>query len=251
MRGKDLTGQRFGKLLVLKLDTDFEAIRGTRQRRWICQCDCGVVKSIIGAELTRTKKPQRSCGCASVERSKNFGKITFKDITGQHFGLLTPIKKIGTNNYGYAIWQCKCDCGNICEISSRELLSGDTISCGCQKNGYRESKIGEILKNKHINYIREYSFQDLKDILPLRFDYAIFNNNKLVGLIEHQGAQHTNTFTNWHTTSLELHDQMKKEYCKRKNIPLFEIQYFENLEEKINEILERLCLSSDSTMDSM
>ena len=30
MRGKDLTGQRFGKLLVLKLDEDFETIRGTR-----------------------------------------------------------------------------------------------------------------------------------------------------------------------------------------------------------------------------
>ena len=26
MRGKDLTGQRFGKLLVLKLDTDLEQL---------------------------------------------------------------------------------------------------------------------------------------------------------------------------------------------------------------------------------
>ena len=96
MLGKDLSGQRFGKLTVLYLDQEFEKVRGNRQRRWICKCDCGTIKSIIGAELTRTKKPQRSCGCAALERSKNFGKITFRDITGQQFGLLTPIKKIGT-----------------------------------------------------------------------------------------------------------------------------------------------------------
>ena len=251
MRGKDLTGQRFGKLTVLKLDSDFEKIRGDRQRRWICQCDCGTIKSIIGAELTRTKKPQRSCGCEAKKRSKNFGKITFKDITGQKFGLLTPVEKIGINDYGYAIWKCKCDCGNECEKTSRELLSGDTISCGCQKNSYREAQIEQILKENKISYIKEYSFNDLKDILPLRFDYAIFNNNILVGLIEHQGAQHTDMTTNWHTKSLEKHDQMKKDYCKRRNIPLFEIQYYDNLKEKMKDIIERVCLSQDLTMEFM
>lgn len=252
MKGKDLTGQRFGKLLVLKLDEDFEAIRGSRQRRWICQCDCGVIKSIIGAELTRTKKPQRSCGCAAHERSKNFGKLTFKDLSGQKFGLLTPIEKIGTNNYGYAIWHCICNCGKEINVTSRELLSGDTISCGCQKNGYRENYIAELLKQKNISYIREYSFKDLKDTIPLRFDYAIFKNGKLDCLIEHQGEQHTNRQTNWHTEKLVLHDKMKKEYCYQNNIPLYEIQYFDNLEQKLNKILiERSCLSSDQTMDFM
>lgn len=251
MRGKDLTGQRFGKLTVLQLDSEFEKIRGNRQRRWICQCDCGTIKSIIGAELTRTNKPQRSCGCAAAQRAKNFGKITFKDITNQRFGKLIALKKIGTNTYGYALWQCQCDCGKFCEVLSRDLLSGDTTSCGCQKNSYRENEIGRLLNEKGIAYIREYSFSDLKDILPLRFDYAIFNKNKLVCLIEHQGQQHTDIHSNWHTQSLILHDKQKKDYCINKNIPLFEIQYNDDLEQALNNILERVCLSSDLTMESM
>ena len=51
MRGKDLTGQRFGKLVVLQLDEEFEQIRGKKQRRWICQCDCGTIRSFSGSNL--------------------------------------------------------------------------------------------------------------------------------------------------------------------------------------------------------
>ena len=36
------------------------------------------------------------------------------------------------------MWQCKCECGKECIVSSRELNSGDTISCGCKKNSFRE-----------------------------------------------------------------------------------------------------------------
>lgn len=249
MRGKDLTGQRFGKLLVLKLDEDFETIRGTRQRRWICQCDCGTIKSIAGAELTRTKKPQRSCGCAAAERAKNFGQVTFRDISNQRFGSLVAIKKIDTNKYGYAIWECQCDCGNHCEVTSRELLSGDTISCGCQAGKYWENQVGKILEKNNIQFKRQYSFSDLRDIFPLRFDFALFVNNSLVGLIEYQGSQHTNKKDHFYTEKLVQHDLMKKNYCKEHNIPLFEIQYFEaqQLEEKIRNIIERVCLLSDST----
>ena len=238
---KDLTGQRFGKLLVLHLDEEFEKNRNNRQRRWICQCDCGVIKSIIGAELTRKNKSQKSCGCESKKRQHNFGKITFKDLTGQHFGELTVLEKIGVNKYKYTIWKCQCNCGNICEITSRELLSGDTISCGCLKNSYREYLIEQFLKKNNIPYKKEYKFSDLIDKFPLRFDFAIFdNNNNLLGLIEHQGEQYFNKNVNWHTETLEQHDKMKKEYCIKNNIQLFEILYNENLEEKLKEILLKL-----------
>lgn len=74
------------------------------------------------------------------------------------------------------------------------------------------------------------------DKAPLRFDFAIFSKNKLIALIEHQGEQHYDNSA-WHTTTLELHDSMKKEYCLKNNIPLYEILYKENLEEKLKEIL--------------
>lgn len=236
----DLTGKTFGQLTVLGLDEEFEKHRSsTQQRRWICQCSCGVVKSIIGAELTRTKKSQKSCGCASKARQKNFGKITFKDLSNQQFGYLTVLNKVGTNPYGYAIWHCRCKCGKECDIVSRELLSGDTISCGCQKNSVRENQIQNLLEQKHIQYKREYIFKDLKDESYLRFDFAIFKNNQLICLIEHQGLQHYLKDSNWHTDKLVHHDQMKKEYCKLNHIPLYEIMYNDDLEETLNKILEK------------
>lgn len=55
----------------------------------------------------------------------------FKDITGEKFGRLTAIERVGKNKYNYALWKCKCDCGNEVVVSGRSLRSGNTKSCGC------------------------------------------------------------------------------------------------------------------------
>lgn len=64
---KDLLHQRFGSWFVISMDG-----RG-KQRRvlWLCRCDCGKTKIILGANLTagRTK----SCGCKTklyISKSK-------------------------------------------------------------------------------------------------------------------------------------------------------------------------------------
>lgn len=44
-----------------------------------------------------------------------------------------------------AYWKCICDCGNITHVSSHELLSGDTKSCGCQKESFGEELINNLL----------------------------------------------------------------------------------------------------------
>ena len=54
----DLTGNRYGKLLVLGLAT--ERIRG--RVTWTCRCDCGNTIDIIGVYLTKAKGT-KSCGC--------------------------------------------------------------------------------------------------------------------------------------------------------------------------------------------
>lgn len=242
---KDLTNQRFGRLLVLGLDEDFEKTRGKKQRRWVCQCDCGVIKSIIGAELTRSDKPQRSCGCSAHERALNFGQITAKDLTGKIFGKLFVNQKVGTNQQGYTIWECICECGNICQIASRELLSGDTKSCGClarESFSYWETYITNKLKELKITFKQEYKFNDLKDKTYLRFDFALFKNDELVGLIEYQGEQHYNINNPFYNPDIIRHDQMKKDYCQKKNIPLFEIKYTDtdNIDNLLIEILRKI-----------
>lgn len=54
----DLTGNRYGKLLVLGLAK--ERIKG--KVTWTCKCDCGNTIDIIGVYLTK-EKGTKSCGC--------------------------------------------------------------------------------------------------------------------------------------------------------------------------------------------
>lgn len=62
---KDLMGQRFFRWLVLRLGKK----RGKRVY-WVCQCDCGKVKEVLGSSLRRGIT--KSCICLNKEiNSKN------------------------------------------------------------------------------------------------------------------------------------------------------------------------------------
>lgn len=54
------------------------------------------------------------------------------DITGQKFGHLTAIERVGTNSDGKATWKCVCDCGNECVAIGKELRNGERKTCGCK-----------------------------------------------------------------------------------------------------------------------
>ena len=56
---------------------------------------------------------------------------SFRDLTGQRFGRLTVLKRAGSDNQNRATWLCRCDCGIEHIVSSSNLLSGKTQSCGC------------------------------------------------------------------------------------------------------------------------
>lgn len=58
---KDLTGMRFGRLVVLKYSRQLN-----KKTLWICKCDCGTVREFRGDLLG---KPTISCGCYRSERT--------------------------------------------------------------------------------------------------------------------------------------------------------------------------------------
>lgn len=60
----DISGQIFGRLTALRLD---EA-RTVRKAYWICQCECGTMKSIRADILKRGTTV--SCGCFNSENAK-------------------------------------------------------------------------------------------------------------------------------------------------------------------------------------
>ena len=83
----------------------------------------------------------------------------------------------------------------------------------------------------NISYIPQYTFNDCIYRLPLRFDFAIFNNSKLLYLIEYDGKQHCEPVDYFGgQDGFELtkkRDSIKNEYCKHNNIDLIRIPFFE------------------------
>lgn len=56
--------------------------------------------------------------------------MAIKDLSGQKFNRLTAIKRVGKDK-NRVVWECICDCGNKCNVTSTSLISGNTKSCGC------------------------------------------------------------------------------------------------------------------------
>lgn len=57
----DITDQRFGRLVALTR-SGYKESAGQKQITWLCQCDCGTSKIILGSSLRSGQS--KSCGCA-------------------------------------------------------------------------------------------------------------------------------------------------------------------------------------------
>ena len=74
---KDLTGRRFGRLTVLARDENYiEPKSGKGFPRWLCLCDCGRTKMVIGKHLKRGAI--QSCGCIHKEQLRDRNKESAK-----------------------------------------------------------------------------------------------------------------------------------------------------------------------------
>lgn len=63
------------------------------------------------------------------------------DLTGQHFGRLTVLRRC-ENIGGRVAWECQCECGNVCKTTTKNLRNGDTQSCGCLSRRHPDIQIG-------------------------------------------------------------------------------------------------------------
>jgi hypothetical protein len=138
----DLTGQRFGKWVVLKR----AAKNSQNQPTWLCKCDCGTEAIVDGHNLKQGYST--SCGCSRKNRTP-----IYKDLTGQKFGKLTVIKlhhikKYKDKNSYY--WFCECECGNTKIVSSSNLKSGGVKSCGCLFENFNATKGTHRLHNTRL-----------------------------------------------------------------------------------------------------
>lgn len=231
----NLVGQKFGRLIVKRFAEEVTKEKHNGRKYWECECDCG---NIIFQFTSRLKNGTcQSCGCLQKEIAKS---NKFIDLTGQQFGRLTVIKQAerpDNVNNTRAYWWCKCSCGNpnLILAQGQMLRKGQKVSCGCLVSQY-EAKATRILLENKINYKSQYTFKDLVSDKgrPLRFDFAIFDNNgELSHLIEIQGQQHFKIVPSWggeeQYNLCQKHDQMKRDFCQQNNIKLLEISYKEDI----------------------
>jgi len=114
---KDITGQRFGKLVAVRRTG---VISGQRISAWECKCDCGGKITVRLSSLNGMHT--RSCGC-----------IKKPDLVGRRFGMLLVKERVGHSNTQHAsLWRCECMCGGKSVVAISNLRSGHTTSCGCK-----------------------------------------------------------------------------------------------------------------------
>lgn len=210
---KDLTGQRFGKLVAISKGKKDAA----QHQYWICKCDCGQIVEINSDNLRRGLT--KSCGCLHSELTH---QLVFQDITGQRFGKLVALNYEIKNQKTY--WKCQCDCGNITTVAGSNLKNGHTQSCGCIQYSIGEQNIITILQKNNISFIKEKVFPDLAN---RRYDFYLPQYNRL---IEFDGKQHFSYTPTWHDSKenfilAQARDLEKNQYALSHNIPLVRIPY--------------------------
>ena len=72
-KAKDLTGQRFNRLVVLEYAGQIRfSGSGKTKRQWLCKCDCGATTIVTGNSLVTGAT--KSCGCLASEIQSENGK---------------------------------------------------------------------------------------------------------------------------------------------------------------------------------
>jgi hypothetical protein len=149
----DETGNRHGRLTVIKRGPDKLRTDGKNQARWWCECDCGAKCVLVLGKLLRNGRTS-SCGCLYrdvAKRRKINGAEGYKhsgrkngnapDETGNTYDMLHVVRRgpdaVFPSGGRHARWFCKCECGN----PELVLRSGNWLrtakvfrSCGCRRS---------------------------------------------------------------------------------------------------------------------
>lgn len=75
------------------------------------------------------------------------------DLTGNRYGDLTVVRRLGKDHAGAWLWESRCVCGTICIHSSAQLKYRASCGCKTQENRLRTLGRGEL---HHLSQSAEY-----------------------------------------------------------------------------------------------
>jgi hypothetical protein len=118
----DLTGRRFGKLVVIECAGKSKS----GILLWHCKCDCGEETTPYGCNLMSGKTT--SCGCS-------FHMPQRDNLAGMRFGMLTAIECVSPIPCKQIRWLCRCDCGKELTIYRSNLSRQSSCGCAVRRHG--------------------------------------------------------------------------------------------------------------------
>lgn len=116
----EMAGRQFGRWLVLE-----EAYLSPSGWHWLCECECGTKRAVVGSSLRRGTSTQCS-SCAN--RHRRLTRARPEDLTGRRIGRWT-VEKFGEIRDGRTYWLCRCACGRQFMVQHQSLLGGTSTRC--------------------------------------------------------------------------------------------------------------------------
>lgn len=84
-RYQDLTGQKFGRLTVIKRAENHRTPSGSIAAQWLCMCDCGNPNPVIVTTSNLRRNNTMSCGCYQKKiASQANKKHNVYDLSGEY-----------------------------------------------------------------------------------------------------------------------------------------------------------------------
>ncbi|MEW1868758.1 hypothetical protein AB0420_11480 [Streptomyces caelestis] len=118
-RKLDLTGNRYGALVVIAEADPITYPSGSKAARWLSACDCGATVTVVGSKLRRGATV--TCGNRDAHRSGKahpmFGKLREEsgNWRGDAITYTAAHARVKAEHGSASVWQCACGCGRGAE----------------------------------------------------------------------------------------------------------------------------------------
>lgn len=165
----DLTGRKFGRLIVIKRSLPNNKWNKTM---WLCKCDCGTKKSILGKSLTCKTEPTKSCGCINAELCRS-GVKSKKELGFANFNALFLKYKALARKHKRKF--------ELTKKQFKEITQQDCYYCGGKPKNIMDTKRfnGEYVYNG-IDRIDNNKGYIIGNIVPCCFVCNVAKSNKTI-----------------------------------------------------------------------
>lgn len=214
----------------IEMITKYEEINNHNDKAVFKCKKCGKEWTATVSNLIKKNNRTGCPYCASI-RVLNLQRKTHLDFL-KELKTINPNAKIKSFYHSYhENVKCSCKKHPECEwLQSPQTLLDGSFSCPKCTTFAHEQMILNFLDNHKIQYIPQKRFKDCKDEKPLPFD-AYLNDYNIC--IEYDGEGHYLPVP-WNGIDgqqmlerTQKHDAIKNNYCKKYNITLIRIPYWE------------------------